>query len=622
MASFLLPLFLFGACFTVYCLTLAPGVGFVDSGELAAVCATLGIAHPTGYPLYTLLGWLCTRLPLPLRPVFVLNLLSAVCSAAGAVAVYYGLHAVFRAVPNPAQVQYSPKIRRCLCAAGSLLWAFCSVIWSCALITEVYALHGLFIAAITALCLVMLTRPDDSHDTKLPYLLALLFGLSFSNHLSTVLLVPAVAYVLAKTRAWQSWRRAARLGCLFLAGLMPYLYLPIRARMAPAMNWGNPCSWQAFLWHVSGKQYRAWMFSSLDTMAQQAGHFAYLVLSSFGYLPVIFIPPGIYVLFRYHRPAFFFSLLVFAADVLYAVNYDIKDIDPYFLPSLLMCCVWTACGMAGCAAYLAQKSRRTSLVLSLCLCVMPLFPLLLNYRDVDMRNDTHAERYTRALLSWLAPRAVIFSYQWDYFCSPLYYLQLVEGVRPDVVMIEVLLLKRSWYLKHLERAYPDIMAAVAEDLARYRRELYKFEHDLPYDAAVIQRSYITLINSMIRSALKDRPVYLSCEIEQEIGAGWQRVPEGLAFRLYPCGTGYVPFATDLNTLPAPHDFKQDNRYHQALKSFYALMLASRGLYELSGGSSAQAQQFIGQAHDLAPEHPFVQQAHRVWHNTAAIPAPK
>ena len=52
--------------FLVYVTTVAPDVGFTDSGELAAVCTTLGVAHPTGYPLYTLLGHVSTLLPVPL----------------------------------------------------------------------------------------------------------------------------------------------------------------------------------------------------------------------------------------------------------------------------------------------------------------------------------------------------------------------------------------------------------------------------------------------------------------------------------------------------------------------------------------------------------------------------
>src|SRR3990172_177555 len=60
----------------IYFKTSYPSVAFIDSGELAVVCRTLGIAHPTGYPLYTLIGRLFTLFPGPV--ISWLNLLSAI----------------------------------------------------------------------------------------------------------------------------------------------------------------------------------------------------------------------------------------------------------------------------------------------------------------------------------------------------------------------------------------------------------------------------------------------------------------------------------------------------------------------------------------------------------------
>ena len=56
---------LFCISLAVYIKTLAPGVTFTDSGELAVDCITLGVAHPTGYPLFTILGHLWTLIPIP-----------------------------------------------------------------------------------------------------------------------------------------------------------------------------------------------------------------------------------------------------------------------------------------------------------------------------------------------------------------------------------------------------------------------------------------------------------------------------------------------------------------------------------------------------------------------------
>ena len=68
--------------FLLYIRTLAPGLSFIDSGELGTVAATLGVAHPTGYPLFTLLGWLFTRLPLASEVIVRLNIMAAVFCAA------------------------------------------------------------------------------------------------------------------------------------------------------------------------------------------------------------------------------------------------------------------------------------------------------------------------------------------------------------------------------------------------------------------------------------------------------------------------------------------------------------------------------------------------------------
>lgn len=67
--------------FAVYLFTLGRSMGEFDSGELALAQATLSIPHPTGYPLFTLIGFLFSKIPLPLSTLIKLNLLNAIwCS--------------------------------------------------------------------------------------------------------------------------------------------------------------------------------------------------------------------------------------------------------------------------------------------------------------------------------------------------------------------------------------------------------------------------------------------------------------------------------------------------------------------------------------------------------------
>src|SRR5579859_4626763 len=78
-----------GLALVLYLATCSPTINFLDSGELTTVAWTLGIAHPPGYPLYTLISSAFIQLPLG-PPAWRMNLLSALF-AAGAVGLFYGL---------------------------------------------------------------------------------------------------------------------------------------------------------------------------------------------------------------------------------------------------------------------------------------------------------------------------------------------------------------------------------------------------------------------------------------------------------------------------------------------------------------------------------------------------
>lgn len=73
----------------LYIITLYPDVGFMDTGELAAACYTFGVPHPTGYPLFLLIGYIVSHLPLGGSVIYKLNMLSAVETALAAVVLFY-----------------------------------------------------------------------------------------------------------------------------------------------------------------------------------------------------------------------------------------------------------------------------------------------------------------------------------------------------------------------------------------------------------------------------------------------------------------------------------------------------------------------------------------------------
>src|SRR5262247_3491914 len=116
----------------LYVATLLPGIGSGDTAEFQRVAPTLDVAHPTGYPLYTILGWLWSHLPLGGTPAWRMNLFSALTAALAVGAVYLA----GRELGQPPLVA----------SAAALALATSQTFWSQATIAEVYAPAALIMA--------------------------------------------------------------------------------------------------------------------------------------------------------------------------------------------------------------------------------------------------------------------------------------------------------------------------------------------------------------------------------------------------------------------------------------------------------------------------------------------
>src|SRR2546426_9704342 len=172
------------AALWAYALTLSPTVAWInfgeDSGDLLAAAATLGIPHPTGYPLFVLLGRLATFLPLG-AIAFRINLVAAL---AGAASVYFLVRLAVALAPGGARDRGSA-----FCAAAcALLYASSRGAWSQSVLAEVYTLNAAFLAAI----LWLLVEAQRERDPRKLLLAGYLFGLGLTNHLLLLAVAPAL----------------------------------------------------------------------------------------------------------------------------------------------------------------------------------------------------------------------------------------------------------------------------------------------------------------------------------------------------------------------------------------------------------------------------------------------
>jgi hypothetical protein len=283
------------------------------------------------------------------------------------------------------------------------------------------------------------------------------------------------------------------------------------------------------------------------------------------------------VLWRGNRRLAIGVALLFFVCIAYAANYDIHDIDSYFLLAYICVGMTAGVGLSAAAARAALRYPRAGnlvlpAILSLCA-----IPLVAHFRDADESDDHLVEDYTMNMFSSLRPDAVVISYQWDYWVSASYYYQIVGRFRPDVTVIDKELLRRSWYLKELERRRPWLIASSRPEVNAFLAQVDLFEHGLPYDPAQIQARYVGMIESFIRHSMIAHPVYVTAEIEPGFTMGLAKLPEGLAFRLSAV-RGEIPSPA------APfmyRPFSREGRLEDMVRRLYADACLSRGEYFLA-----------------------------------------
>ena len=184
--------------FILYVVTLAPSVTFIDSGELAAVATKLGVAHPTGYPLFTVIGNVFTKLSVG-DPVYRLNLMCAFLSSF-AIMLFFNmlLSLTVKIADGLKESKLSETILLNVSLAASLVLAYSRTFWDTANAIEVYSLHTVLLIA--NLFLILKASGEIDRNSELTHdrfwlVFAFVLGLSFTNHLSTIFLSVGCLYL-------------------------------------------------------------------------------------------------------------------------------------------------------------------------------------------------------------------------------------------------------------------------------------------------------------------------------------------------------------------------------------------------------------------------------------------
>lgn len=413
--------FTFLSTLFIYLVTLAPGVTWAhwgaDGGDLMTAATTLGVPHPSGYPTYVLVGKLFSYMPLG-TVAYRFNLLSAV-SIASACAI------VSNIFYNRGTKNFWGSV------AGGLMVGFAPLIWSQAVITEVYGLNLLVVAGVVWAIV-----------EKRPRLAGLLWGLSVTTHLTSVFLLPLLLW-----RMRGMWKWIVPYATI---GILPMFMLFGFARTGSPVNWFDPADFAGWWSVISGEIYRPLPFS--HPILERLPRVILPTLQQFGYVGWLLLwPYGVNVPPRNQSWHFGGTAALYA---IYALGYDTPDAAVFTLPAILL---------------LVVMMRRTILAVGRWVLILPVMMLILNFSAVNLHEDTAAHDTFWAVAPQIPESAVVFT-PGDNSIFTLWYYHYVEGHRPDIIPVDDSLFQFEWYRETLAEHRPDLVALAEDDVPRFRAE--------------------------------------------------------------------------------------------------------------------------------------------------------
>lgn len=621
--------------FFIYLFTLAPSVIQIDTGELAAVQALLGIAHPTGYPIFTIVGFLFSKIPLPFSIIYKLNILAAIWCSLGVMFFILSARLVLDNLNSfqklkivqlkiskkkkikgqkeePKKVDATttdiPEITKILSTlAGGFILAFNKTFWVQSTSVEVYSLHIFLIMLIIYFLLKAFLTVEKQNFAWLFVAIALTFG--FANHMTTLLILPGIAYLFFMKNKFNkgAFVQIGKMLLIFFPLLIFfYSYLPIRAAQNPLLNWGNPIDMERILRHISGKQYQVWLFSSMDSAKKQLDYFINSLTDEYN-IALIIIAFGIIGSIIRARKFFVFTSIVFLFTIFYSINYDINDIDSYFLLAYISLAFFAVFGFLKLFLILRDKHLHFSLPIIL-LVVFIFIQTFITYEKVSQSGNYIYEDYCKAVLKSCDKNSVVFSYQWDFFVSSSYYFNYVEGYRNDIAVIDKELLRRSWYINELKNNYPKVVDKINITSEQFLEALKPFERSENYNSNMLENLYRKIMTELVETNIDERTFYVGPELfENEMQKGEFILPKGL--NLIPDlfffkvirGNEYQKAAAPNFNLRFP---KQKNKYTDFIENTVASMLTRRAMYEMQFDKRDRAKLYIQKVKNDFPNYPL------------------
>lgn len=565
-----------------YCLTLWPGPRWWDSAGYMASSITMGVDGAPGSLLLQLLGRLSWFATFFVTPSARLNLLLALATALAVTILFFTIVRLLRFMRGDDDEDDTAIVTGALVA--SLTLAFAVSVWAHATYTNPYGLSLLTAAVLFYLAVRWWENPDAEGAGSFLLLAAFVFGLDLSVHRSNILFIPGffVMVLVRRPRTFLSGRLWLCGVGLFALGISLQLFNMFRAHLDPQINFSDPDSFPALWDYLALKQRGISMFGA-DLLQRngplwdiQINHeylrylgwnFAGFDYESLGIkwnalygLPLAVGLVGFLYSFMRKRAALLILIMFLSSSALaiFYLNIPVdyfRKMDRHFLPSFMIFAVWIGLG----SCFLMQLLSRVTgyrpavdwLLALLLVIALPVNALFANWKINDQSQNYTPYDYGHNLLETCEPDAILIT-AGDSDTFPIWYLQMVEGFRTDVISLNYPLLNTSWRLHSLLKYRPDLPWSMSDDSVANMRPIVIDSHTVTIYtigpdsllveltvAPTVNGQFLLVADQVLLNILKtnrwQRPVYISIGLGGRIPLGLNDYLrfDGLALRVAP-----------------------------------------------------------------------------------------
>jgi transmembrane protein TMEM260 (protein O-mannosyltransferase) len=442
---------------TVFWRTAYPTITWWDSSSYSLAAATLGINSPPGSLLLTLIGWPVTRLSVGLSPAHALNLFAGLLAAVTTMLVYVAALSTLRLAGVDARANWGSALG---VAAGALTFGFSGTLWTYATQFTPYVLSAVFTGLILWTMLRWWADADRENGWRWLVLLCLLFGLDFSVHRTNALLIPgALLWIVVRRPTTFRSPKAVLGGAGALAGglSVQLLVMPIAALTHSTLNFSDPSNLSRFWDYVTIKQLGGsfllqlfprkspiWSVQTMDVLRVLGRDFLDVSgrVGVLGVLPAVAAAWGIVALWRGNRRLAAALTGVLVLQVAFTVLYFnipanfFRTFDRHYLPIGVTIGVLAACGLGAALERVSARPRPALAGVAALAALVPATQLWNNWSTHDASRRYFARDYAANALLSLPADAIYFTVG-DNDTFPVMYLQSVEGMRPDVTIINL-----------------------------------------------------------------------------------------------------------------------------------------------------------------------------------------